>query len=144
MSAVEESVVEEILTKQPQTTGEIIARMFEIRKERKEISTKDKKLIAEWEGYEETLKAKMKEQGTDDEPVTSISSKRGTATLTEVEVPNVDDWDAFESWVYETKSLHLLQRRIAANAFRELHDAGETIPGVRAVPKKDISLTATS
>ena len=141
MSAVEESVVEEILTKQPQTTGEIIARMFEIRKERKEISTKDKQLIAEWERWEEAIKSKLKEQGDD---VISISSTLGTATLTSTEVPSVDDWDAFYDWIWETRSFHLLQRRVAANAFRELHEAGQAIPGVRAVDKKDISLTATS
>jgi hypothetical protein len=141
MSAAQESVVEEILTKQPRTIGEIMARMFEIRKERKEISTKDKALIKEWEGYEETLTAKMKEQGED---FVSISSTLGTATITSTDVANVDDWDAFYAWIKETDSFHLLQRRVASNAFRELHEAGEVVPGVRAVPKKDISLTATA
>ena len=138
MSAAEE-LVHEVVQKQPHNIGQIIARLFEIRAEKRVLSAKEKVLDAEQEVLEETLKAKMKEQGED---VTSISSKLGTATITETIVPAVDDWDTFWDWIYENRAFHMLQRRVATNAFRELHEAGQEVPGVRAVPKKDIGLTA--
>lgn len=123
----------------PKTTADIIRAMVEVRDERRTIAKRDKELVAKWDEFKAQLLARMKEQGED---INSISSKTHTATKTADPVPVVDDWDQFYNWLWETKSWHLLQRRIAVGAFREIIDSGGEIPGLHATDKVDISLTA--
>jgi hypothetical protein len=123
----------------PRTIADIIRAMVEVRDERRSLARRDKELVAEWEVLRDQLLAKMKEQGED---INSISSRTHTATKTKDPVPVVDDWDTFYDWLWETKSWHLLQRRIAVGAFREVIDSGGEIPGLHATDKVDISLTA--
>lgn len=123
----------------PRTIADIIRAMVEVRDERRTIAKRDKELVSQWDELKAQLLAKMKEQGED---INSISSKTHTATMTKDPVPVVDDWDQFYDWLWETKSWHLLQRRIAVGAFREIIDSGGEIPGLHATDKVDISLTA--
>jgi len=123
----------------PRKTAHIIRDMVQVRDERRSIAKRDKELIAQWDELKAQLLAKMKEQGDD---ISSISSKSHTATKTADTVPIVDDWDQFYQWLWETKSWHLMQRRIAVGAFREVIDSGGEIPGLRPDEKVDISLTA--
>jgi len=73
--------------------------------------------------------------------MTSISTDAGTVSIRETLVANVDDWDAFYEWIYQTKSGHLLERRVANIAFREMNELGEHIPGLEPFMKKSVSLT---
>lgn len=123
----------------PRTTADIIRVMVQVRDERRSISKRDKELVDQWDELKAQLLARMKEQGED---INSISSKTHTATKTADPVPVVDDWDRFYDWLWETKSWHLMQRRIAVGAFREIIDSGGEIPGLHATDKVDISLTA--
>jgi len=123
----------------PTTIADIIRAMVEVRDERRSIAKRDKELVAKWDEFKAQLLAKMKAQGED---INSISSKTHTATKTKDPVPVVDDWDQFYDWLWETKSWHLLQRRIAVGAFREIIDSGGEVPGLHATDKVDISLTA--
>jgi hypothetical protein len=123
----------------PKTTADIIRGMVDVREERRTIAKRDKELVAMWGELRSQLLAKMREQGDD---INSISSRSHNATKTVDIVPIVDDWDKFFQWLWETKSWHLMQRRIAVGAFQEVIDSGGSIPGVRPDDKVDISLTA--
>jgi hypothetical protein len=68
------------------------------------------------------------------------SSAAGTASITEVIVPQVVDWDAVYEHIRETGDFYLLQKRPAAAAFRELHDSDITVPGMEPFTKRNISL----
>ncbi len=117
--------------------SDIIKRMLEIRAERKAISERDSVLVEEWDSLEQALMSRLDEEGTK-----SAASMLGTAVITETEVPQVEDWDAVEAYIYENEAVHILQRRIATGAFRELLAAGTPIPGTRPLTKRSISLTA--
>lgn len=135
MNAVVEPVVD---TNSPLKTSEIMARMFEIREEKRAMAKREKELNEEWEKLESTLMYRLDEQGS-----LSVSSKAGTAGISEDVVPIVEDWDSFEGYMKENDALYMLQRRIAVGAFRELVKAGQEVPGLRAVTKRSISLTAS-
>lgn len=137
-TAPEENVAQQSLEseqKQPPTTAEIIAKLLDVRRERRRISARDKELIAEFRALESTLLVRLDEQG-----VEKASTTAGTATITETVLPQVTDWDAFYEWMTENDSLHLLQKRPAAAAFRELTDSGETIKGVVPYTQRAIGL----
>lgn len=117
------------------STGDIIKRLVEVRDERRRISNRDKELVAEWRSLELELMIRLDEQG-----MKKASTDDGTASITTTVLPQVVDWDAFYKYMLENDSLHLLQRRPAAAAFRELNASGEVIPGVEPYEQKSISL----
>lgn len=134
----------------PRTIAQLMSRLFEIREERKQLALRDKELVEEWEGIEGVLLAKLDEQGS-----VRISSKDGTASIGKQVLPLVEDWDAFYGYIKENDAFHLLQRRPATNAYRELLEAdsaahqGEedsdrppVVPGVRPIEKRSINLRA--
>lgn len=147
MSAVAEEVAVET---PPLTISEVIAKMFEVRAARAELAVREKELVAEWEALELQLLGKLEEQGS-----VRVSSRAGTASINEQVLPLIEDWDAFYAYIKENDAWHLLQRRPAVNAYRELVEAdsaahpGEAeserppvVPGTRTIVKKSINLRA--
>ncbi len=122
-------------TGSPQPTSAIISQMVEIRNERRRIRERDQELTDKWRSLEMELLTRLDEQG-----MLKASTDDGTASITTTTLPNVTDWDALHAHIQETGDFHLLQRRPAAAAFRELHAAGEQIPGIDAYEKRAISL----
>ncbi len=120
---------------QPLTTADLVKRMVEVRDERRRMSSADKDLVEEWRSLEMELITRLDEQGME-----KASTADGTASINEVILPQVVDWDAFYGYMVEEESLHLLQRRPAAAAFRELNDSGVTIPGVEPYTQRSIGL----
>lgn len=55
--------------------------------------------------------------------VTSFSSPFGTAFRKESTKYPITDWDAFLSWMLETKNYHTIQKRISSTAIREIAEA---------------------
>ena len=121
--------------KQPLTTAEIIARMVEIRDERRKISALDKEYIEEFRPLEMDLIVRLDEQGME-----KASTASGTASINETVLPQVVDWDEFYEWIKENDAFYMLQKRPAAAAFREHQDSGEEIAGVVPYTKREIGL----
>ena len=122
-------------TSPPVTTSAIIAKLVEVRDEKRRIKEREKELTEEWRTLEMELLVRLDEQG-----MKKASTDDGTASVTEVVLPQVVDWDAVYEHIKETGDFYLLQKRPAAAAFRELHDSGEVIPGMEPYTKRSISL----
>lgn len=121
--------------KQKITTANVVKRMVEVRDERRKISARDKELIDEWRSLEMEMITRLDEQGME-----KVTTAGGTASISETVLPQVTDWDAFYQYMQDEDALYLLQRRPAAAAFRELNDAGKTIPGVDPYTQRSIGL----
>lgn len=76
----------------------------------------------------------------DEQGMKKASTDDGTASVTEVVLPQVTDWDEVYKHIKETGDFYLLQKRPAAAAFRELHESGQEIPGMEPYTKRSISL----
>ena len=122
-------------TSPPLTTSAIIAKLVEVRDEKRRIGEREKELTEQWRSLEMELLVRLDEQG-----MKKASTDDGTASVTEVVLPQVTDWDAVYEHIKETDSFYLLQKRPAAAAFRELLDSGESVPGMDAYTKRSISL----
>jgi hypothetical protein len=120
----------------PETTGAMIAELVRIRDRKRELEAELKDLNEQWEGLKSKVLYKMEQEGSN-----RISSKDGgMVILSEIVVPQIVDWDAFETYVQESGNLYLLQRRVATKAYRELVEAGQEVPGIQPFVKKDINL----
>jgi len=122
-------------TSPPVSTAVIIAKLVEIRDERRRISERDKELIEEGRKWEADLLKLLDDQG-----MLKATTDAGTASITETIVPQVIDWDALHAHIQTTGEFYLLQKRPAAAAYRELQDSGIDVPGVEPFTKRTISL----
>jgi len=120
-------------------TGTMIDEMFELRENKKDLEARIKDINEQMTLLEAQLMQKL-----DDEKQTMGRGSSASATISASEVPMVEDWDAFGQYLIDNDALYLLQRRVAVRAFRELKDAGETIPGTTTFPKRTISLRKIS
>lgn len=128
-------ITEQAEPTQPQALNEMIDRYWALYQERKELSAEVKDLGEKLTVLERELIQRMDEVGTDQ----SRSNVASVSISSEV-IPDVEDWDAFYSYIQENTAFYLLQRRPTAKAFQELREAGEEIPGVRPFTKRSISI----
>lgn len=115
--------------------GESIDRLYELKQEKAELNRQIKDLDDQYAEIEANVLAQLNELGVE-------TGKSGTAsaTVSRSIVPNVDDWDAFYNYIVESNQPYLLERRPSVTAFRDLTQAGESIPGVSSYTKISLSL----
>ncbi len=123
------------MSDQPLTAAQIVEKMVTIRDERRSISSRDKELVEEWRKYELDLMKILAEQGME-----KVSTPSGTASINKTILPQVVDWDEFYQYIVDNDAFHMLQKRPAAAAFRELQEAGEEVAGVIPYEKTEIGL----
>tara|TARA_R110000868_G_scaffold328298_1_gene589175 strand:+ start:559 stop:933 length:375 start_codon:yes stop_codon:yes gene_type:complete len=118
-----------------ETTGSIIDRMLEIRTRCSELNKEVRALGEEKNDLESILLRRLR---ADD--AIQAKSLLASATISEITVPSIEDWDAFEKWVIEENALYMLEKRPSGGAFRELIQQGESVPGLKPIIKTSISL----
>lgn len=121
--------------KQELTTADLIAKLVDIREEKRKIKAREKELNDEWRSLELEALIRLDDQGME-----KASTKRGTISIGENILPQVVDWDAFGEHIIQNDALYLLQRRPAAAAYRELLESGEEVPGVEPYTQRSINL----
>jgi hypothetical protein len=76
----------------------------------------------------------------DESGLTLARTEFGTVSLTTEQVASVEDWNAFEEYIYDHRALYLLQRRASNPAYREEINQRGPVPGVSAFTKRKLSL----
>jgi len=87
------------------------------------------------EDYEKRLIATMDTVGT-----TTIKNEYGTFGKVEAIMPIAKDWELIHAYVKENDAFHLLYKQLSAVAYRELLEAGETVPGTEQYNRISISV----
>lgn len=90
---------------------------------------------AKREEIDQQIIALLEAQGVD-----STRTDVASVSISTTNCPNVDDWDAFASYVVQNNAVYLLQRRVSGKAVEELVAGGETVPGVSFFAKKSLNL----
>lgn len=60
-------------------------------------------------------------------------------SISENTVGNVEDWDQVHSYIRDNNAFHLVQRRLANAAYKELLDMGDSLPGVVPFNKRSLN-----
>jgi hypothetical protein len=68
---------------------------------------------------------------------TAFKGRMGSAFITEQEIVNIEDFDAFWDYIRENNAPHLLHRRVAVRAALELD---EDIPGLKREKARKLGL----
>jgi len=117
------------------SVGSLIDQYYELRDQLREAQAVEKEIKGQMDVLEEELIALYDAQG-----VTLCRGRRASASITEQDIPVVNDWEAFWDYVFENRAAHLLQKRVGAGSWQELRDAGELVPGTEVFTKRGISV----
>lgn len=117
------------------TMGSSIDSLWAKREEKRSVEAKVKVIEAEIAAIEESLMERM-----DKEETTKSQGTKASVSITQATVANVEDWEAFHSYIAKNKYFHLLQKRVSDPAVRELWDAGKKVPGVQPFSKRKLNI----
>lgn len=121
----------------PMTIGALIDALDDAREAKKAIAVKEKEASKIYNDLEAQIIAILDENET-----TRGGGKKATASITEEEIHQIDDFDTFAAFVKRNNLLHLFQRRLSGPAVREIAEKrkGGAIPGLSVFKKRKLSL----
>lgn len=123
-------------TKFPATIGACIDALYVLRAKRLAGQKEVDKVKAEEAQYEEHILNNFTK--------TDLRGAKGdiaTAAVKSATVYNIDDFDAYFSWVEANDARDCVQKRLSQTAIAARFDNGETVPGVSSFTKISLSLT---
>ena len=106
---------------------ELMNALVTTRTEIRSLQQEEKALKVHQNDLESEIMWKMEEQGLD-----QIANDKCTISKKKEVVPTVEDWDVLHQHIIETNRFELLQKRMSANAYRELLQMERSVPGVKA------------
>lgn len=119
----------------PRTLGALIDALDDAREVKRALAVQVKEAEAVYNDLAAAVIAKM-----DAEDTRTSEGKKAGASISEVVVANIEDFDTF--WAYARKNNygHLFQRRISDPAFRELLEKKGAVPGLKPFTKRNLNL----
>jgi hypothetical protein len=122
--------------KKPQPTlGTLIDGIWALRETKRKLQAEIEKIEAEVSQAEELLLERM-----DAEHVDKSTGKHASVSISTNIVPVTKDWDAFIGYVIKSKQGHLVERRPATLACRELWEKKGSIPGLEPFTKRKANI----
>lgn len=125
------------VSNKPVTLGGLIDALDDARKVKQAIAIKEKEAAKVYTELESQIIALLDENET-----TRGGGKKATASISEEEIYQFDDFDTFAAYAKKNNLLHLFQRRLSAPAVREVAEKrkGGLIPGLSVFKKRKLSL----
>ena len=121
------------------TLGGLATYRDQLREEKRDLEARVKELDEALRGNETDIIAILDEQG-----VTKSGVGPFSMSISEQTVGNVTDWDGVYKYVRENDAFHLIQRRLANAAYKEMLDLGETLTGVEPFIKRSLNFRKSS
>jgi hypothetical protein len=115
--------------------GALVDSMWATREEKRALEAEVSKVQARIDEIEEQLIGRMTDQELESVKGTKATVSFGQPTVT----AKVVDWEAFLAYIYKNKYGHLLQRRPADPAYRELLALNKVVPGVEPFTKRRLN-----
>lgn len=123
--------------------GELVDELWSAREAKRAVNEELKAIEGRIDAASSELIERMEAEGLD-----SATGKAASISVTPSVQPNITDWDEFLKFIVRTKNLHLLQRRISPDPWRELMTSKggkpDSVPGTVAFIKKTLNLRTIS
>jgi len=117
--------------------GKLTDKIFLLRTKKAELEAAVKDVSGQIDDLSTELMELLESSGLE-----KTSTKNGTVSISTSTVAQVEDWDAFLTYIYKNKYGHLLQRRVSDPAWRELVEQGKKVPGTTPFNKKRLNFRA--
>jgi hypothetical protein len=115
--------------------GDLIDAMYDLREDKRMLEAQLKTVSEQLEAFDRLIQLKLDEVGS-----SMARGQRGSASISEQEVFQIGDAENFFRYLADNQAWHLVQRRPASNAIKELKAMGEEVPGITSFVKRSISL----
>jgi hypothetical protein len=119
----------------PPTLGTLIDGIWSLREAKRKLEAEVKVIEEDIGKSEELLLERMGKEGVD-----RSTGKFASVSISENVVPITKDWDAFIAYVIKSKQGHLVERRPATLACRELWEKKGSIPGLEPFTKRKANI----
>ena len=108
---------------------------------RDELRERKRELEAEVKVLDQALAANEQEiiERLDDMGVNKFAVGKLSFSISENIVGNVEDWAQVYDYIKGNSAFHLIQRRLANAAYKELLDMGDELPGVVPFTKRTLN-----
>lgn len=114
----------------------LVEKLWTLREQLRTLAKTEKELR---EAYNETSIALLSQLDT--MGVDSLRTSVARVSITESQIAKLANWETFTQYVLDNNAFHLLQKRPAANAIKELHTiSGELPPGIDLIQIREISM----
>ena len=127
----------------PATLGAAADKVFDLREQKRELDAQVKAVEKDIEDLTKHIFTLLDAQDT-----RKAEGKRASISVNTAINPSTKDWDATARWIINGKRgdkyafSHLLYKRIAAPAYRELRALGMVIPGQEDFTNRTLSILA--
>lgn len=121
---------------QSQPVGPMIDQIYKLKQERRALEREIKGINAKIAALETDVLKALDEQGA-----SSLKALSAKASIVEDQYPEPEDWSEIYDYIKDNDAFYLLQRRLTSTTWNELRKQGVEIPGIRAVPKRTLSVT---
>lgn len=124
------------------TLGSLADQMWNLKQKKKDADAVVKAIEADIAALEVTIIEMLDSQDT-----RKAEGKQASISITSSIQPSTEDWDSFIKFVAAGKRndknayLHLVQRRVSVDAYRELLSLGVNVPGIAPFTKRSLSVT---
>jgi hypothetical protein len=124
------------------TLGKAADLIYDLREEKRDLDGKVKKVEGEIATLTEQIFGMLDKQDT-----RKAEGNRASISVNYAINPSTKDWDATAQWIINGKRgdkyayAHLMYKRIAAPAYRELRGLGVVIPGQEDFTNRTLSIT---
>ena len=118
------------------TLSAMIQFLSDLKAQKKELEAAVKDIDSEISNIETEIIMALDNSG-----VKETASTVAKVAITERVYPKVESWDNFGNYILDNRWLHLLERRPAVLAYRELLTLGRVVPGVLPFQKRALSFT---
>lgn len=124
--------------KQP-SLGGLIDSIWQEREKKRALEADIKAIEGNIADMETKLIERMDKEGVD-----KSTGKTASVSISENVIPQTEDWDAFIEYVIKSKQGHLVERRPATLACRELWEKKGKIPGLVPFTKRKVNIRTLS
>ncbi|MFV1943437.1 hypothetical protein VPH49_21735 [Pseudomonas luteola] len=118
-----------------QTLDVLAAQRDELNMQKRALENQIKLLNGALEDNEQAILALAKNMGLDRFAVGKL-----TFSVSRQIVGNVKDWESVFAYIKENDAFYLVQRRLSNASYKELLDAGTTVPGVEQFEKVALNM----
>lgn len=116
------------------TLSDLINSLCELKLSKKQLESDLKGVEKQISGVESDIMKAMDAEG-----ILESKNHVGKVVIGESVYPHVEQWDLFNAFILENGYLHLLERRPAVLAYRELLQLGKPVPGVLPFTKRKLT-----
>lgn len=117
------------------TLGQLIEHREQLRDQKRALAAELKDVDADLYANEGAILDALDTAGLEHAKINGVS-----VSISEQQMPNVEDWDKLYKFIKDNDAFYMLQRRVSTGPYREMLTMGEEVPGVQPYTQRKVNM----